>query len=185
MPACHWIQPIPGNDWRQLSSEILAVGDGFIPSINDTHILDGVDVAPYNAVYVIFTSGTTGVPKGVVWNHSTLSSSALAHGEALKYNERSRMLQFAAHVFDISVSEIITTLIFGKCIVIPSDETRISGIEQFITDQVPTLKTLVLGGESIGQDNVEKWSEKLQMMIIWGPCETCNNPPFICKFFPR
>lgn len=188
----------------KLSSEILAVGDGFIPSINDTHILDGVDVAPYNAVYVIFTSGTTGVPKGVVWNHSTLSSSALAHGEALKYNERSRMLQFAAHVFDISVSEIITTLIFGKCIVIPSDETRISGIEQFITerqvdwafltptmarlieaDQVPTLKTLVLGGESIGQDNVEKWSEKLQMMIIWGPCETCNNPPFICKFFPR
>jgi non-ribosomal peptide synthase protein (TIGR01720 family) len=179
---------------RGLSSEILAVGDDFIPSINDTRILDGVDVAPSNAVYVIFTSGTTGVPKGVVWNHSTLSSSALAHGVALKYNERSRMLQFAAHVFDISVSEIITTLIFGKCIVIPSDETRISGIEQFITerqvdwafltptmarlieaDQVPTLKTLVLGGESIGQDNVEKWSEKLQMIIIWGPCETCKT----------
>jgi non-ribosomal peptide synthase protein (TIGR01720 family) len=151
------------------------------------------EVKPSNAVYVIFTSGSTGVPKGVVWNHSTLASSAVAHGAALKYGERSRMLQFAAHVFDISVSEIITPLVYGKCVVIPSDEVRMNGIEQFITDrkvdwafltptmarwiqadQVPTLKTLVLGGESIGQDNVEKWSQRLQMMIIWGPCETCE-----------
>lgn len=175
-----------------LTDGIVIMGDN-CPMDPTVHSHELVDVKPSNACYVIFTSGSTGVPKGVVWNHSTLASSVVAHGLALKYEQRSRMLQFAAHVFDISVSEFITPLVYGKCVVIPSDENRMKDIEGFITERkvdwafltptvarlidpnlVPTLKTLVLGGESIGQDNVQKWSQRLQMMIIWGPCETCK-----------
>lgn len=39
-------------------------------------------VKPHNAVYVIHTSGRTGVPKGVVLEHSALCSSMKAHGNA-------------------------------------------------------------------------------------------------------
>ena len=149
-------------------------------------------VKPENAVYVIFTSGSTGTPKGVVWEHKTLASSSSAHSVALKFVDRSRFLQFAAHVFDVSVSEIITVLICGGCICIPSDEQRTSDIASFIQEKkvdwafltptlarhvkpedVPGLKTLVLGGESIGQDNIERWKHHLQLIITYGPAESC------------
>jgi amino acid adenylation domain-containing protein len=40
-------------------------------------------------------------------------------------------------------------------------------------DQVPTLKTLILGGEALGQDNITVWADKLKLMNGYGPTETC------------
>jgi acyl carrier protein len=115
----------------------------------------------------------------------------LMHAEPLKFRERSRMLQFGAYVFDVSVSEILTTLVCGKCICIPSEDERLGHLEDFITraqvdwafltptvarlinpDNVPSLKTLLQGGEFVGQDNVAKWSSRLQLIITAGPSET-------------
>ncbi|KAE9364111.1 hypothetical protein N431DRAFT_423237 [Stipitochalara longipes BDJ] len=164
--------------------DVLDAGPRFTSAIE-------VVVQPSDPVYVIFTSGSTGTPKGVIWSHSNLSSSMLMHAEPLKFRERSRMLQFGAYVFDVSVSEIITTLVCGKCVCIPSDEERLSNLENFITraqvdwafltptlarlinpDNVPSLKTLLQGGEFVGQDNVAKWSPRLQLIITAGPSET-------------
>ncbi|KAH8586613.1 hypothetical protein B0O99DRAFT_695320 [Bisporella sp. PMI_857] len=149
-------------------------------------------VKPENAVYVIFTSGSTGTPKGVVWEHRGLASSCKAHAVGLNFVGRSRFLQFAAHVFDVSVSEMITVLLQGGCICIPSEEERLGDIASFIRkmrvdwafltptlarlikpQDVPDLKTLVLGGESIGQDNVVRWGRNLQLVITYGPAESC------------
>lgn len=113
------------------------------------------------------------------------------HAEPLKFSERSRMLQFGAYVFDVSVSEILTTLVCGKCICVPSEDERLGNLEGFITraqvdwafltptvarlinpDNVPSLKTLLQGGEFVGQDNVAKWSPRLQLLITSGPSET-------------
>ena len=101
------------------------------------------------------------------------------------------MLQFSAYVFDISVSEALTTLINGKCVCIPSEEERLADLAGFISRakvdwafltptvarlldpaKVPTLKTLLLGGEFVGQDNVSTWSQRLELIIISGICET-------------
>lgn len=149
-------------------------------------------VKPENSVYVIFTSGSTGTPKGVVWEHRGLASSCEAHAVGLNFTSRSRFLQFAAHVFDVSVSEMITVLLQGGIICVPSDEQRLEGISSFIQEMrvdwafltptlarnikpqdVPSLKTLVLGGESIGQDNVVRWGRHLQLIITYGPAESC------------
>lgn len=149
-------------------------------------------VRPENSVYVIFTSGSTGTPKGVVWEHRGLASSCKAHAVGLNFVSRSRFLQFAAHVFDVSVSEMVTVLLQGGCICVPSDEQRLGDIASFIREMrvdwafltptlarnikpqdVPCLKTLVLGGESIGQDNVVRWGPHLQLVITYGPAESC------------
>lgn len=150
------------------------------------------DVLPNNAVYLIFTSGSTGKPKGVVWEHRTLSSSIAEHGKALFFERKPRVLQFAAHVFDISVSDTFTTLSYGGCMCIPSDHDRVNNVAGFINDakvnwafftptfarlikpaDVPGLKTLLLGGEKIGQDNVDNWRHHLQLVVVYGPAETC------------
>ncbi|KAK4224170.1 non-ribosomal peptide synthetase [Podospora fimiseda] len=154
-------------------------------------------VQPEALCYVIFTSGSTGSPKGVKWQHSALATSTLEHGREFHMNERSRVLQFASHVFDVSVVELVTPLIHGGCVVIPSDQDRVDpeSLSRFMEDMgvncalfaasyarllkpenVPTLKTLILGGEGIGQDNIDRWTPTLDRFIIgYGSAETCIN----------
>ena len=148
-------------------------------------------LSPNADCYCIFTSGSMGAPKGVIWSHSALSSSMKYHGPALGVDSNTRSLQFGAHIFDVSVSEILTTLIMGGCVCVPHEEERLNGIESgidrmkanwaFFTPtfaqqldpaRMTSLRTLTLGGESIGQDNVLKWSKTLRLMICYGPSET-------------
>ncbi|KAL2148968.1 hypothetical protein VTH82DRAFT_1654, partial [Thermothelomyces myriococcoides] len=67
-------------------------------------------VQPDHLCYVIFTSGSTGSPKGVKWQHSTLATSVWEHGREFHMNEDTRVLQYASHVFDVSVVELVTPL---------------------------------------------------------------------------
>lgn len=150
--------------------------------------------SPDSACYSIFTSGSTGTPKGVVWDHATLCTSMVEHGAAFNYSATSRVLQFSSHTFDVSVSELLTTLMFGGCICIPDDHTRLNGISKFMIEKgvnwtffapsfarlmdpasVPGLKTIVLGGEAPGKDNIERWSGRagLELIVTYGPAESC------------
>ena len=149
-------------------------------------------VQPADLAYTIYTSGSTGVPKGCMWEHRTLSSSAMAHGKAMSMGTSSRVMQFSAYAWDISVCETITTLVHGGCICIPSEETRLNDTIAFMNEMevnwawfTPTfarsvnlkealhLKTLVLGGEVIGQDNVDNYRDHFQLLTGYGPAECC------------
>ena len=152
------------------------------------------NVLPSSACYAIFTSGSTGTPKGVVWEHAALCTSIMEHGAAFNYSTQSRVLQFASHTFDVSVSELLTTLVFGGCVCIPDDFTRLNGIAGFMEEErvnwaffapsfarlmdpksVPGLQTIVLGGEAPGRDNIERWSGRpgLELIVTYGPAESC------------
>ena len=143
-------------------------------------------------MYVLFTSGSTGMPKGVVVEHVAACSSILYHGPVLGFDTHSRVFQFASYTFDASIAEIFTTLFFGGCICVPSDAERMSNTAGaisrmmanwlFVTpsvlrlldpDKVSSLRTLAVGGEADNKDNIEKWAEKLRMMAVYGPTECC------------
>ncbi|KAF7512376.1 hypothetical protein GJ744_001944 [Endocarpon pusillum] len=149
-------------------------------------------VKPSHAAYTLFTSGSTGTPKGVLLDHSAVSSSIIHHGAEIGCSHSTRMFQFAAYTFDACVLEIFATIAYGGCICVPSDTERMSDISgsmtrmqvntSFLTpsvvriitpEQVPSLKTLILGGEALGQDNIEVWADKLRLMNGYGPTETC------------
>lgn len=147
-------------------------------------------VSPSNILYIIFTSGSTGKPKGCVIEHSAYLSGAFAQGRVTSMRPSSRILQFASYSFDVSILEIYTALIFGACVCIPDEQSRSRGIASmlnefkitwaFLTpslvkligpDDVPYLKTLVLGGEALSKSDVETWADKLQLMNGYGPSE--------------
>ncbi|KAG0156359.1 hypothetical protein PDIDSM_3537 [Penicillium digitatum] len=149
-------------------------------------------VSPLSVAYVLFTSGSTGTPKGVVMQHAAVSTSVIHHGKEIGCNSATRMFQFAAFTFDACILEIFTTLAYGGCICIPSDAERMSDIAgamarlnantSFLTpsvvrllrpEQVPTLQTLILGGEALHEDNIQIWAESLRLMNGYGPTETC------------
>lgn len=164
----------------------VVVGDLPLSNLRD------VKTSPSSAVAAIFTSGSTGVPKAIRLQHSALSTSLMRHAEAQKTISSSRVLQFAAFVFDQSISDIFAPLSVGGCVCIPSEEQRLNSLASFMREarvnwthltptmarlirpeEVPDLKVLVLGGEAMGKDNISTWLPHVQLLNGYGPAECC------------
>ncbi|KAH6648185.1 non-ribosomal peptide synthetase module [Truncatella angustata] len=146
---------------------------------------------PFNNAYLLFTSGSTGKPKGMLISHSAICTSIVHHGPAFKAGSHWRTLQFGAHTFDMSIGEFFTTLSFGGCVCVPSEHERLNDLPRAIAtlnantllvvptvvnllnpEQVPTLKTIVLGGEPITKGTIIKWAPYVQLTASYGPSET-------------
>jgi amino acid adenylation domain-containing protein len=143
-----------------------------------------------DAAFVVFTSGSTGKPKGIVVEHTAFCTSAREHGAALQLGVDSRVLQFAAYTFDVSLGEMFTTLMHGGCICIPSEEDRLNDLAGVIQrmkvnwaclapsvanlifpTEVPSLKTLALSGEAATRAVVTTWADTVRLVNIYGPAE--------------
>ncbi|KAF5023771.1 hypothetical protein F66182_4164 [Fusarium sp. NRRL 66182] len=150
-----------------------------------------VQVRPDFAAYIIFTSGTTGLPKGTIIEHGSFTTGGTAHAKAIHMTSSSRVLQFASHTFDASIMEILSTLLVGGCICIPSDQERINDLAGAIAKynvnwtlltpsvasvlkpgSVPSLKVLVTGGEAMSTDHISKWASHCALINAYGPSET-------------
>ncbi|WP_228122256.1 non-ribosomal peptide synthetase [Saccharothrix syringae] len=84
----------------------------------------GPRARPANAAYVIYTSGSTGTPKAVVMSAGGLVNLLLWHRTAFPGGPGARTAQFTALSFDVSVQEVLSTLVYGKTLVVPTDEVR-------------------------------------------------------------
>jgi non-ribosomal peptide synthetase component F len=101
-----------------------------------------------------------------------------------------RALQFTNYVFDVSVSDIFTTLGAGGTICMASTANLLSDLahcinmmevtHMFLTPtvaklispkDVPNVKVLFVGGESLAQDVVSRWAAEVDMRQGYGPTE--------------
>ncbi|KXG45667.1 AMP-dependent synthetase/ligase [Penicillium griseofulvum] len=183
---------------QHLTEKLRTIVKTLIPLCSDTldplsEPADGVNLASgvtsQNAAYVLFTSGSTGEPKGTLLEHRAFLSGAMVHGPGLKIYRESRCLQFAAHTFDASLAESLTPLIHGACVCIPSEEARLNDIVTTINEMrvtqacftpsfvgfieiesVPGLESLVLAGEAMSQSQLATWS-KIKLVNGYGPTE--------------
>ncbi len=74
--------------------------------------------------YVLFTSGTTGEPKGVSMPYDALSNLVNWQSKFEIFARPQNTLQFASFGFDVSFQEIFTTLCSGGRLVIATEEQR-------------------------------------------------------------
>lgn len=181
------------SKFERLAKHVMVVSrdttSASMSQLNGTHKACAALVQPSDAILVFFTSGSTGQPKGMVHDHRAICTHALSHGKAMAYHG-ARVLQFAAHTFDVAIMDVFTTLLFGGCICIPSEEDRRCNIVGVINSmkvnhailtpsfagliepsEVPTLRFLAIGGEILPQDVIQRWAKKVSLMQIYGPAE--------------
>jgi amino acid adenylation domain-containing protein/non-ribosomal peptide synthase protein (TIGR01720 family) len=140
--------------------------------------------------YVIFTSGSTGKPKGAVINHSAWVSSSSAFAPAMGISNSSRALQFASYTFDACLIEILSVLMLGGTVCVPDQASRTNDLPGIINkfgvnwatltptvvrtmqpSQVPQLKTLILVGEAMSQQDLTTWADRVMLGNGYGPTE--------------
>lgn len=120
--------------------------------------------------------GTTGKPKGTIIPHQAFCTSATAFTRRMNINATSRTFQFASYTFDASCIEILSALMVGATVCVPSEEERMNDTAGAICkykanwslltpsvlgtidpSSVPCLKTLVSGGEALPGSILKKW----------------------------
>ena len=143
--------------------------------------------------YIIYTSGSTGVPKGVAIQHSSICNFVQVAAKAYDIQPEDRIYQGMTIAFDFSIEEIWLGLYRGATLIAgPQDEGRFGAeLANFLNEKnvtvlccvptllatldqdIPSLRTLIVGGEACPQYLVERWAKPGRKMLnTYGPTET-------------
>ncbi|MDG4857632.1 amino acid adenylation domain-containing protein [Streptomyces sp. T-3] len=107
-------------------AETSTEGVGDLPSVSAAHM-----------AYVMYTSGSTGHPKGVVVTHRNILS--LAADPCWADGTHTRVLAHAPHSFDASTYELWVPLLNGGTVVVaPPRDSALQAVEQAVAEHAPT-----------------------------------------------
>ncbi|HLM55062.1 MAG TPA: amino acid adenylation domain-containing protein [Pyrinomonadaceae bacterium] len=84
-----------------------------------------------NLAYLVYTSGTTGRPKGILVEHRSLVNTGLAFAAHHGLTPRDRLLQFASFSFDVAAEEFFGAWLAGACAVM-RPARAFDTIEEFV-----------------------------------------------------
>ncbi|MDV6260034.1 non-ribosomal peptide synthetase [Rhodococcoides yunnanense] len=174
------------------AADFHSVGSDWVSVTGDE--LDRVDVvaAPLDSVaYVVYTSGSTGVPKGVRVTHRGIANLVESQRDLFGVEPGSRVLQFASPSFDASIFETLMAVGAGAAVVIvPSEVHGGRELEALIdrhqvthacltptvlqvtdADAVPSLRVVVMAGEAANSALLQRWSRQRSVFNAYGPTE--------------
>jgi non-ribosomal peptide synthetase-like protein len=150
-------------------------------------------VTPDDVCYVIYTSGTSGRPKGVEVEHRNACHLVRAERKLFGVDPGDRVYQGFSIAFDASVEEIWLAFASGATLVVGTREmvhasptlagllteagvtvlSTIPTLLSLLEGDLPTVRLLILGGEPCPQSLVARWWRPGRRMVnTYGPTET-------------
>ncbi|MBU3063615.1 amino acid adenylation domain-containing protein [Nocardia sp. NEAU-G5] len=146
---------------------------------------------PSNVAYLTYTSGSTGLPKGVQVTHTGLANLIADRATTYGIDTTSRVSYALSPSFDASLEQFLTCFASGSAlVVVPPDVTGGEPLTQLLADehvthltltptmlatvdpnQTPELRAVVVGGDACAQHVIERWTQSLSMYNEYGPTE--------------
>ncbi|MDQ1252321.1 MAG: hypothetical protein QG646_1442 [Euryarchaeota archaeon] len=149
-------------------------------------------VTPDDLGYIIYTSGSTGRPKGVQIEHKSVCNLVRASQKIYQVKPNDRVYQGFTVAFDASIEEIWMAFGQGAALVPKTQEMQKAGsnlgkllneaqvtilscvptLLSMMTEDIPSLRLIILGGEACPQHLVEEWSKATRRLLnTYGPTE--------------
>ncbi len=153
-------------------------------------------LTPATLAYVVYTSGTTGKPKGVAVEHRAIVNLIESDRDAFGLTAIDRVGQGSSHAYDSSIEEIWMAWSVGAAVVVMDDALVRSGPAlvdwldrerltvlcppptllrsmglRSSAGRLPRLSLLYVGGEALPQDVVDSWAPGRRLVNGYGPTE--------------
>ena len=148
-----------------------------------------------NALYVVYTSGSTGSPKGIIVEHRSLVNETLAFIAEHGMQPGDRLLQFASVGFDVAAEEVFSSLMCGAAVVVGQQKTLLSVDElvdcckrhrvsvlnlpsaywhEWVSQMTfgrlslpDSLRLVIVGNERVSADRFQAWLKAVGGRIEW------------------
>ncbi len=145
--------------------------------------------------YIMYTSGTSGNPKGVVIPHRGLTNHILSSQKTFAIEKSDRVLQFHSLAFDASIEEIFPTLCTGATLILepacqqmkPTDLVQMLEKRRISILSIPTsywhlwvntleneqvmlpkhLRLVIIGGEAASMRHLLTWRALTPEHVRW------------------
>ncbi|MVO98626.1 non-ribosomal peptide synthetase [Paenibacillus lutrae] len=138
---------------------------------------EGAQISPDQLMYIMYTSGSTGQPKGVMVTHRNAANYLLWSIKELEIKSQDRMLLVSSISFDISVFEIFGALLSGASLHLATNEMLLDVHQLYpflerhnitIWHSVPALMSQLLLNRAQSQHDLSGFFKGTRVVMLGG-----------------